>query len=115
MARNRTFKNDSCRKDIKTKLIMRKKILKASLAIAVIVSAGHGAYKAYSSYENANMSEKDFLLIENVLALSDDNSGCHNINGYREWKLSSLFGSKKEFYDCCSVLRSGYSPAGNCN
>ena len=95
---------------------MKKNFIKATLAVAAIAAVGLGSYKAYGSYTAANMSANDLLLAENVLALSDNNGGCVSTNnGYREWKTSSVFGSKKEFYDCCSVLRSGYKPSGNCN
>jgi hypothetical protein len=54
------------------------------------------------------------LSLANVEALAGEND-CNNTNGYRSWSTSSMFGSKKEFYDCCTVLRQGYSPEGNCN
>ncbi len=48
-----------------------KNIFKATLMVAVVAAIGMGSYKAYGSYVAANMSEEDFLMAENVLALSD--------------------------------------------
>lgn len=67
---------------------------------------------------NNEVEHSSSLLKENVDALTNgEGSPCeHNTNGYKNWKLSGgLFGKKKEFYDCCTILREGYSPSGNCN
>ena len=54
--------------------------------------------------------------LANVEALADTETDCHNINGYKSWSITkpNLFSSKKEFYDCCTVLREGYDPTGAC-
>lgn len=64
---------------------MRKKILKVSLAIAMIVSAGHYAYKAYEPYMNAYMNEKDYFITENVLALSEETNASSYCTGSSIW------------------------------
>lgn len=67
---------------------------------------------------NNDVEYSSSLLKENVEALTgDETSPCvHNTNGYKNWKTSGgIFSKKKEFYDCCTVLREGYSPSGNCN
>ena len=50
---------------------MRKTILKSTLIVAAIVTAGIESYKIYESYKNADMPEDNLLLAENSLALSD--------------------------------------------
>lgn len=55
-----------------------KNLLKISFAVVAFAAVGLGSYKAYGSYTAANMSEEDLLLAENVLALSDDNSGSNS-------------------------------------
>lgn len=54
-----------------------KNIFKATLAVAAIAAVGMGAYKTYSSYVAANMSEEDLLLAENIeaMAAGDNLSG----------------------------------------
>ena len=54
---------------------MQKKIFKTFFAVAAIATIGLGSYKAYGSYVASNMSDDDLLLTEDVLALSDPNSG----------------------------------------
>ena len=49
---------------------MKKKFLKSFVAFAAVAVAGLGSYKAYGSYTDADMTEDDVLLSENVLALS---------------------------------------------
>ena len=57
---------------------MNKKLLKSTLAVAMVAVAGYGSYEAYESY--AKYRYFDNLLLENIDALSkdedDNNSGC---------------------------------------
>lgn len=47
---------------------------------------------------------------------SESGSGCDNNNGYRTWYTTGGFWDKpSQFYDCCGVLREGFSPSGVCN
>lgn len=64
---------------------MKKKIFKASIAVAVIVSAGYGAYKAYGSYIDTNMNEEDYFVTENVLALSEVINASSYCTGSNIW------------------------------
>jgi hypothetical protein len=80
--------------------------------IAVLAIAAVAAWNVNLNSQRENLLS-DFALA-NVDALAGEN-GCHNTNGYRSWSTSSIFGTKKEFYDCCSVMRQGYGPSGNCN
>lgn len=63
--------------------------------------------------------QPNMLIQDNIEALTSDGeaSPCTpTTNGYKEWKAKGgIFDSKREFYDCCSVLREGYKPSGNCN
>ena len=43
-----------------------------AFAVVALVAVGLSSYKAYGSYTAANMSEEDLLLVENVLALSEN-------------------------------------------
>ena len=66
---------------------MKKNFIKATFAVAAIVTVGLGSYKAYGSYTAANMSEEDILLMENVLAISETNGhGDHQFMGYIKCK-----------------------------
>ena len=87
---------------------MNKKVMKAAFVAAIVMVSGINVFNAQKSVQLSDIA------LANVEALADNEANCHNINGYKEWKTKSLFGSKKEFYDCCYVLRSGYSPSGNC-
>lgn len=87
---------------------MNKNIVKATFVVAIAIIAG---YNVYTSQQKVEMSD---LAMSNVEALANGESDCHNTNGYKDWDTESWFGNKKEFYDCCNVLRSGYSPSGNC-
>jgi hypothetical protein len=87
---------------------MNKKFL---YGIAIFAVA---AVAAWNVNLNSQKSDMSGLSLANVEALAGEND-CHNTNGYRSWSTSSIFSTKKEFYDCCSVLRQGYSPSGNCN
>ena len=50
--------------------MMKKKFVKATLAVAAIAAVGLSSYKAYGSYVAANASEEESLLSENIEALS---------------------------------------------
>lgn len=89
---------------------MNKKVLSFVSCIAI---ACIGTF-VYSN----KVSMKTDAITENVEALSDEeNTDCKeiNVNGYRQWKNNgNWFQSEKSFYDCCSKLRLGYAPKGNC-
>jgi hypothetical protein len=87
---------------------MKKKILSGSALLAIAAVAG------WNVSINSQKSDTSGLSLANVEALAGEND-CHNTNGYKSWSTSSIFSTKKEFYDCCSVLRQGYSPSGSCN
>ena len=66
---------------------------------------------------NSQKSELELsdIALANVEALaSGENSNCSGGSGYRRWNTDSWFSSEQEFYDCCNILRHGYSPSGNC-
>ena len=65
-----TLSNDYVVRKTKQTKIMKKKFIKATLAVAAIAAVGLSSYKAYGSYTAANMSEEELLWAENVLALS---------------------------------------------
>lgn len=88
---------------------MKKKVLMAVSVLAVVALAAFTGYKTLSSQTTA-----DLMLEENVEALTAGESG-KDCGGYREWSTSGFLKTKHEFYDCLCVLRSGYSPKGNCN
>ena len=48
---------------------MKKKFLRAMLAVACVVAAGFGSWKAYSAYEMYE-ARADLLLVENIEAMS---------------------------------------------
>lgn len=85
-----------------------RKVFKPMLALAFITLV---SYNVYSSQQKTTISD---LALSNVEALANGEADCHNTNGYKDWETESWFGNKKEFYDCCHVLRSGYSPSGSC-
>jgi hypothetical protein len=90
---------------------MKKRIIIGTMIVATIVAVA--TINVSLNPQSKNLSA---LSLANLEALANEENGCHNTNGYRSWNTSGgLFGSKKEFYDCCSVLRQGYSPSGNCN
>ncbi len=93
---------------------MNRKTSFVAVGVTCLLSVGLAWVKAYDKMAKPS---DETLLMANVEALADDaDKGCNNKNGYREWKISGgIFSSEKEFYDCCSVLRHGYSPSGNCN
>ena len=92
---------------------MKKKSILALRLAALAIVSGYGGMKAYQA---STVNDLD-MLSQNIEALADDSeSSCRNHNGYRQWSSSStIFSRKKEFYDCCYMLREGYSPSGNCN
>lgn len=55
---------------------MKKKYLKATLAVAAIATVGLGSYKAYGSYMVSNMNDDNLLFSENVLALAEGGWDC---------------------------------------
>jgi hypothetical protein len=91
----------------------KKKILTTLSIAAVAIVSGYGGMKAYQSHD---VYPSD-LLSQNIEALAKGGDiVCNNNNGYKQWNISgSLFSKKKEFYDCCFILREGYKPSGNCN
>lgn len=48
---------------------MKKKFLRAMLAVVCVVAAGFGSWKAYSAYEMYE-ARADLLLVENIEAMS---------------------------------------------
>lgn len=85
------------------------KKLFGTMAVAAALFAG------YSAYETQNRNELSDVALANVEALANNSEKpCTNNNGYKQWKPNGIF-NKLEFYDCCEVLRTGYSPSGNCN
>ena len=77
--------------------------------IAAVVMVGRSATQSETT-------EGNDLLMANVEALTEDetHSPCDNINGYKSWATHGFLQIKREFYDCCYVLREGYSPEGVC-
>lgn len=67
--------------------------------------------------QNNNNDNLSSLLLENIDALtSGETTSCNNVNGYKSRDTNgNIFNKKKEFYDCCYILREGYKPSGNCN
>lgn len=92
---------------------MKKKFFAPLMGAAVLGLSAYAGYRTYDAYHG--VSESD-LLLANAEALADDKESpkCDNKNGYKSWKLNSLFGSKRGFYDCCHVYREAYSPEGTC-
>ena len=91
---------------------MKKKFLigLASLAIMAV------AVCVTVSGINANTTDSS-LLSKNLEALTKQENDCPpNTFGYKSWdKEADWFEDEKEFYDCCTVLRHGYDPSGNCS
>ena len=92
---------------------MKKKIFAPLLGAVVLGLSAYAGYRMYDAY--AGNSEDD-LLLANAEALADDESTlkCDNVNGYKSWATRFIFGRKREFYDCCYILREGYDPEGIC-
>lgn len=95
---------------------MKRKYLGMLLVVALF--AGYTAY-----YSNLQQDKSLFgVSLANLEALADSNEvdggtesvDCNNKNGYRQWSTSGFLQRKKEFYDCCSILQSGYGPTDNC-
>lgn len=79
--------------------------------LAVCVAFAVGMYvKGKSNVEDSS------VLLANIEALTNSEGPCIvDINGYRSWALKGgLFQNKREFRDCCSEIREGYSPEGTC-
>ncbi len=86
-----------------------KKVLIAAAFAAVTLLSG------YNYVQNNSEVKLSDLALANVEALASGEGGdCRNVNGYKSWKTSSIWGGQREFYDCCYNLRSGYSPEGTC-
>lgn len=89
-----------------------KKYFKSAVVAAVAALAVVNVYKAQTKVELSD------LQIKNVEALAngEGNINCDNRSGYRQWntKPSNSEDKEKAFYDCCYVLRYGYSPSDNC-
>ena len=84
---------------------MKKKILFVIFGVVLVVVGGFFGERKPS----------DELLMENVEALTDGEVSGSSCGGAKEWSTSGgLFHSKKEFYDCKCILRTGYNPKGNC-
>lgn len=80
-----------------------------TMAVAAALFAG------YSAYEAQNRNELSDVALANVEALANNSENpCTYKNGFKKWNTSGLFG-EIQFYDCCKVLRTGYSPSGNCD
>ena len=96
---------------------MKSKYLRILPIVIVLLLAGYTAY-------NSNSNQDKELLgvnLANLEALANpeingdpESSDCNNKNGYRQWSTTGFLEHKKEFYDCCSKLQSGYSPKDNC-
>lgn len=68
-----------------------KQILKVSIALAIILTAG---YNAYISQQEVGMSD---LALANIEALAGSETGeCDNANGYRR-----ILEGDERIYDCC--------------
>jgi hypothetical protein len=89
---------------------MKKKIFGGIIAVVIVALA---AVNVNMNSQSENLLSD--LALANVEALAEGEDNCHYTNGYKSWSTSSFFGTKKEFYDCCTVLRQGYSPEGSCN
>lgn len=88
---------------------MNKKVMKAAFVAAIAMVSGINVFNVQKSEVLSDMA------LANVEALAnDENTDCSGGSGYRKWKTESWFGSEEEFYDCCNILRHGYSPSGNC-
>lgn len=91
---------------------MKKKILAPLMGAVVLGLSAYAGYRTYDAYAETNESD---LLLANAEALANGVEGsndCHDTNGYRTWE--SKGDVEQEFYDCCSYLRHGYNPSGNC-
>ena len=88
---------------------MKSNFMKVAFAIAIVMLGGTNVYNAHKCETLSDVA------LANVEALAnDENTDCSGGSGYRKWKTESWFGSEEEFYDCCNILRHGYSPSGNC-
>ena len=62
-----------------------KKIIKPILSVAVLATSCLGALKAYDAYNN-DYSQGELMLVENVLALSEDHSSLKHIAKHTMYK-----------------------------
>lgn len=84
------------------------------MAVAAIAAAG--CLAGVLGLRAPESESQSALALANIEALSKDEDGCHDTNGYRRWDTTGDgFQSESEFYDCCTKLRHGYNPEGNCN
>jgi hypothetical protein len=92
---------------------MKKKKVFIGIAIGAIAGGAFSNVNFNNSHSN-NLSDSSWA---NVEALATGESNCHNINGYRKWNTSSFLGlgTQQQFYDCCTVLQTGYSPKEDCH
>jgi hypothetical protein len=79
--------------------------------VAVIVAICCASYVLLKPTRTFTKTE-----LENIEALASGESDCDYINGYRTWKIEAPWpwSDRQAFYDCCKVLRSGYSPEDIC-
>ena len=71
---------------------MKKRIMKSTLAVALVAAAAFGGMKTYGAY--AGTSESDYLLSENVEALSDGEDPKQPVTCYKsvtEYKGQGLY------------------------
>lgn len=64
---------------------MKKKFLKSTLVVAVLTTSCLGALKAYDAY-NKDLSQGELMLVENVIALSEDHSDLKHIAKHTVYK-----------------------------
>ena len=98
------------------KIIMKKVILKSTLAVVAVVASIYGAWKAYDTY-SWEPSETDLLFVENLTAFSESYDHCtigtqdchYNLYGKpNKTAIINIFGFGKRkitfnnegFYDC---------------
>lgn len=92
-----------------------KKIKKRIFLIGFTVFAVAVTSAINISFRMSEFKFSEFSLA-NVEALAQTEADCHYINGYKSWSVTkpNIFSVKKEFYDCCTILREGYDPTGSC-
>ena len=75
---------------------MKKIFFKSTLVVAVLATSCLGALKAYDAYNN-DYSQGELMLVENVLALSEDHSSLKHIAKHTMYK--SVKKLKQNVYD----------------
>lgn len=86
------------------------------MAAALVAALGAGTVFGYRSFKPAQRVSDLQLTNAEALSSSEFDNPCDDPNGYKKWKTERpwFWSDEEAFNDCCSVLRTGFSPEGTC-